>query len=150
MKLNNLLNFEVFLKLNNEDLKKKTKRTEIGGDVLNEHIYDKIIYSGKNTLNIKEQIEKLKSNIISGCKNGFIKNLDIKEDVINFTLFKRKYCINKKDNTICLYEKKYEKTKDPVTNKKISKRIEDKEVKISINKDIIKELYDSLKTCEVK
>jgi hypothetical protein len=36
-KLNNVLGFDEYAKLGNDQLKKKTKRTEVGGDVLNEH-----------------------------------------------------------------------------------------------------------------
>jgi hypothetical protein len=37
-KINNLMDFSEYSKLGNEKLKKSTKRTEVGGDVLNENV----------------------------------------------------------------------------------------------------------------
>jgi hypothetical protein len=157
MELNNLLKFEEFSKLYNLELKKKTKRTEIGGDVLNEHVYDKLLHSSINDKDSKDMINKLVTNIKSACKNKHVTDIVVNGDVINFVINKRKYCIDKKNNNLCLYQKVYNKPVDPKTGKNIldpetgkkkTERVDDKEVKVKVEKTIATEIFDVVNKCK--
>lgn len=145
-KLNNLLDFKNFSSLNNEKLKKATKRTEIGGDVLNENIYDKVRLAVEQDRDYKPLIDKLKSNILNMCKAGQVNDVDIDGSKITFIINKRKFSVDKSKNTIILYGKKYEKYKD--NNKTKSRAVGEKEVKLTVDKDIAEDIFKAIEKCK--
>lgn len=145
-KLNNLLDFKNFSSLNNEKLKKATKRTEIGGDVLNENIYDKVRLAVEQDRDYKPLIDKLKSNILNMCKAGQVNGVDVAGNKISFTINKRKFAVDKSKNTILLYGKEYEKYKE--NNKTKSKQVGEKEVKVSVDKDVAEKIFSAIEKCK--
>jgi hypothetical protein len=81
-KLNNMLSFKEFTDY--PDLTKKTKKTDIGGDVINENFYDKLAYSVESGKNLEENIQEFKRRMIKAATSGQVKNLEIDDDVYKY------------------------------------------------------------------
>lgn len=146
-KLNNLLGFKEFSTLNNDQLKKITKRTEIGGDVINEHVYDKIRLAAKEERDYKKLIDDIKKYILNSCKGGQVENISIDGDIIKFTINKRKFTVDKSENSMILYGKKYEKYLDDKKKKK-NKETGEEETVATISKEVATEIFDAVKKCK--
>jgi hypothetical protein len=61
-KLNNLLSFKDFSGGLPTNSQKKTKRTDVGLDILNENFYDKLVYKVKNDRPLENTITELLSS----------------------------------------------------------------------------------------
>jgi len=94
-KLNNLVSFKDFtgnLPLNKQ---KRTKRTDVGLDVLNENFYDRFIYKIKNNLPIEPSIEEFERLLLKSIKAGTVSKLEHREDGYYFELRGRQFKISR-------------------------------------------------------
>jgi len=92
-KLNNLLSFKDFsggLPTNNQ---KKTKRTDVGLDILNENFYDKLIYKVKNDRPLESTITEFEKILLKSVKAGTVDKYEDKGDAHHFTLRGRNFKI---------------------------------------------------------
>ena len=76
---------------------KKTKRTEVGLDVLNEHFFDKFVSKVENDNNIGDYFEQLRSRIETAAESGQIKELDIENGVYQFKILDKDFELDTKD-----------------------------------------------------
>ena len=92
-KLNNLLSFKDFnggLPTNNQ---KKTKRTDVGLDILNENFYDKLIFKVKNDRPLGATLEEFEKILLKSINSGTVDEYEEKEDGHYFTLRGRNFKI---------------------------------------------------------
>jgi hypothetical protein len=92
--LNNLLSFNDFngeLPLNRQ---KRTKRTEVGLDVLNENFYDRLLYKVKNDRPFESLIPNFEELVIKSIKTGGVEEFEEKGDYYYFKMRGREFKIN--------------------------------------------------------
>lgn len=143
-KLENILSFKDFSELPKYD--KSTKRTEVGGDVLNENIYDKVKDAILFDREYEQYLDKFKSYILGSCKGGHVSNIDIDGNIATFDILKREYKLDKSKSMLYLYAQKYEKYKDE--RKKTKSRVAGKEeVSLKIPKKMTEEIFTALEKC---
>lgn len=121
-KLNNLLSFKDFTQYPN--LLKKTKRTDIGGDVINEHFFDKLIYAVSNDTDMDKNIEEFKNRLVKAAKSGQVSDLKIDDNIYTFKILDKIFKINCGDK--CTASFKTPKNKKEWTKFDLSKDIADK------------------------
>jgi len=91
--LNNLLSFKDFsggLPTNNQ---KKTKRTDVGLDILNENFYDKLVFKVKNDRPLEATITELEKLLLKSIKSGTVDEYEKVGDDHTFTLRGRNFKI---------------------------------------------------------
>jgi hypothetical protein len=132
-KLNNLLSFKEYSEV--PGLKqKKTKRTDVGLDVLNEHFYDKLANKIMGDLPIDEMKIDFKNRIIKSIESGQIKDLVELDDGYKFKILNREFKIICEDECIV-----YIKTPNTMVNPTMSEWIE-----FEISEDDADEIVDKL------
>jgi len=92
-KLNNLLSFKDFSGGIPTNVQKKTKRTDVGLDVLNESFYDKLIYKIKNDRPLGATIAEFEKMLLKSINSGTVDDYEEKEDGHYFTLRGRNFKI---------------------------------------------------------
>lgn len=146
-KLNNLLSFKEFSEFPQNT--KSTKRTEIGGDVINENVFDKIKQRSKMGKEYEDLLGTFVSKIKNVCKAGQVQDIKINGDTCSFVHNTRKFTVNKEAGTLIMYEVAYEKREDPKTKKKKNYALPEKrEISIKISKEIAEEVYNTVKACK--
>jgi len=128
-KLNNLLSFKEFTQFPSNT--KKTKRTDIGGDVINENFYDKLIYQVINNRDIEKSITDLKTRQVKAAKSGQVRDLKIDGDKYNYTILNREFKLDGNEMSV----------KTPVST--INKKIDDW-TKFTISDEYADEIRESL------
>jgi len=106
-KLNNLLTFNDFsgdLPINKQ---KKTKRTDVGLDVLNENFYDRLLYKVKNDRPFESLIPNFEELVIKSIKTGGLESYENQGDYYYFEIRGRKFKINESGEV---------EMKTPITN----------------------------------
>ena len=93
--LNNLLSFKDFngeLPLNKQ---KRTKRTDVGFDVLNENFYDRLLYKANNDRPISnDMFKQFGELLIKSIKSGTVSEFEKRECCYYFELRGREFKIN--------------------------------------------------------
>lgn len=84
--LNNLLSFKDFTGELPKNKQVKTKRTEVGIDVLNENFYDKLVFKVNNDRPLEATMDELQSRIVKAARTGQVSELDIDDGTYNFKI----------------------------------------------------------------
>ena len=150
-KLENLLKFEDFEKNWDAKNQKATKRTEVGLDVLNEHLYMKVM--DKEAAGWQANLDKFIISIKKALKENQIKDVQLGENTVTFTIRGRKHRINVNDGSITLWRIKTtafrKASKDAAgrvrEERKRTKTRENIEVNIPIPKSEAREIYTEMK-----
>jgi len=91
MNLNNLLSFNDFDGTNSFKQQKRTKRTEVGFDVLNESFYDKLIYKVENDRPLDDVLTEFVNRIIKSITSGQVTDLEDDNGSYKFTVLGRDF-----------------------------------------------------------
>jgi len=150
-KLENLLSFSDFEKNWNAKQQKSTKRTDVGLDILNENLYMKVM--DQEAAGWKTNLDKFIEHIKKSEKNNQVKDINLTDDTVSFTIRGRKHKINKEDGVMTLFRIKatsFRKTYLDEAGRKKEERKRQKtreqiEVHIPIDKKDAKEIYSILK-----
>lgn len=150
-KLENLLSFDDFDKNWKSKEQKLTKRTEVGVDVLNENLYMKVM--DQTSVGWKENCAKFIQQIISSVNESQVKNIEVTNSSVAFTIRGRKYKINKNDGSLTLWRIKTNSFRKTYTDEGGRKKEERKrtktrgeiEVTIPIAKGEATAIYNALK-----
>jgi len=92
-KLNNLLSFKDFSGGLPTNSQKKTKRTDVGLDILNENFYDKLVYKVKNDRPLEATLAEFKTILLKSIKAGTVDKYEEKKDGHYFSLRDRDFVI---------------------------------------------------------
>lgn len=150
-KLENLLSFDDFDKNWKPKEQKGSKRTEVGLDILNENLYMKVM--DQTTSNWKENVDKFVRHIVKSINDNQVKDIELTNSSVTFTIRGRKHRINKNDGSITLWRDKataFRKTytdeagrvKEERKRTKIREKIE---VNVPIEKNRAVAIYNALK-----
>lgn len=92
-KLNNLLSFKDFtgeLPINKQ---KKTKRTDVGLDILNENFFDKLVFKVNNDRPLEASLKEFKDKLVTAATSGQISDLVETDGGFEFTTRARNFKI---------------------------------------------------------
>jgi hypothetical protein len=150
-KLENLMDFSDFEKTWSAKNQKSTKRTEVGLDVLNEHLYMKVM--NQESPSWEENVKKFVSSVEKAIDDNQAKSIEIDGTSATFTIRGRKHKVSKGNGSMTLWRTKAEKFRTTTTDsagrvreeKKRQKKVEEVEVKIPIGKSEASNIYDKLK-----
>lgn len=150
-KLENLLNFNDFEKSWNSKKQSSTKRTEVGLDVLNEHLYMKVM--DKESAGWEENVKKFLKTIDKNIDQNQVKDIDVDDNTAFFTIRGRKHKVDKENGSLTLYRIKAtefrKKNKDAAgrvrEERKRTKITEEIEVHVPIGKSEASDLYEKIK-----
>ena len=150
-KLENLISFNEFEKNWDAKKAKSTKRTEVGFDVLNEHLYMKVM--DQEASGWKENVKKFIASIEKAIDENQTKDIQVSGDSVTFTIRGRKHKINKADGSITLWRVKATKFRKKYTDeagrvkeeRKRQKTTENIEVHVPIGKSEATSIYEKLK-----
>jgi hypothetical protein len=150
-KLENLLKFEDFEKNWNAKNQKSTKRTDVGLDILNENLYMKVM--DKEAAGWQTSVDKFITHIKKSIKDNQVKDVEITNGSVTFTIRGRKHRINVNDGSITLWRVKTtafrKASKDAAgrvrEERKRTKTRENIEVNIPIPKTDAREIYTEMK-----
>lgn len=150
-KLENLLKFEDFEKNWNAKNQKSTKRTDVGLDILNENLYMKVM--DKESAGWQANVDKFIVHIKKSIKDGQVKDVELTDSSVTFTIRGRKHKINVNDGSITLWRVKTtafrKASKDAAgrvrEERKRTKTRENIEINIPIPKSDAREIYTEMK-----
>lgn len=153
-KLENLLSFNDYEKNWNIKKQKTTKHTEVGLDVLNEHLYMKVM--DQEASGWKENVKKFVASIDKAIDDGQVKDIDFDGNSVSFTIRGRKHKIDKSTGAITLWRVKTTATRKKYTDpegrvkeeRKRTKTSENIEVHVPIGKSEASNIYEKLKELE--
>jgi len=149
--LNNLFNFSDFEKNWNAKKQSSTKRTEVGLDVLNEHLYMKVM--DQEATGWQDNVKKFLKSVNKNIDMNQAKDIKIDDDTAFFTIRNRKHEVNKENGSMTLWRMKTtafrKKIKDEAgrirEERKRTKVSEEIEVHVPIGKEEAANLYEKLK-----
>jgi hypothetical protein len=150
-KLENLLKFEDFEKNWNAKNQKSTKRTDVGLDILNENLYMKVM--DKEAAGWQASVDKFIIHIKKSLKDNQVKDVELTDGAVTFTIRGRKHRINVNDGSITLWRVKTtafrKASKDAAgrvrEERKRTKTRENIEINIPIPKAEAREIYTEMK-----
>lgn len=150
-KLENLLSFDDFDKNWKAKEATKTKRTDVGLDVVNENLYMKVM--DQTAAGWKENVTKFIQTIMKAVNENQVKDIKVTGNSVSFTIRGRKHKINKDDGSITLWRAKATAFRKTYTDeagrkkeeRKRTKTREEIEVTIPIAKGEATAIYNALK-----
>ncbi|MCB1712673.1 MAG: hypothetical protein KDH96_09440 [Candidatus Riesia sp.] len=99
-KLNNLLSFKDFQTNADFPKFKKTKRTDVGMDVLNENFYDKVAYKVKTDQEVP--VSDFKNRLLKAAKSGQVTDLESDDGEYKFKVLNRDFILLSKKRKVYL------------------------------------------------
>jgi len=145
-KLNNLLTFKDFNGGLPTNIQKKTKRTDVGLDILNENFYDKLIYKIKNDRLTETTIDEFEEIILKSIKSGTVDKYEESDDGYYFTLRSRNFRISE-DGTASIKTQRNVRVEKVIDNdgEVIDKNYHHDWVDFNISPETAENIIDALK-----